>query len=274
MAHWNIERGYADLGECVASGLKFDVASICTPTSDHADTLARLLDTPVRGVFCEKPVSSDIRATRRLVGAYRTALRPLAVNYTRRWNSSIAALRDEILAGKLGAVLSGAAYYDRGILHHGSHMIDLIQLLLGPLTLERCLGVRSGHTKDDPLCEAVLRTAAGTRITLHGVDAGDVGIFELQLIFERSIVSLEDFSRLLRTRKADSEPLIPGRERFGVGVKSETDWRRSLYRAFDNFYAAVTTGAPLASDGGNALAAEELCAEIRHLASSCSNQVA
>ncbi len=272
MAHWEIERGYPDLESCLASGLAFDVASVCAPTACHADALERLLDAPVRAVFCEKPVTSDIAATRRLVEAYRESGQPLAVNYTRRWNGSIVALAEAISRGRWGAALSGSGCYDRGVLHHGSHMVDLIQFLVGPLTVEQAVSARPGHTEDDPLCDATMRTRSGARIALQGVDAGDVGLFELQLVFERGIVALEDFGRWLRIRKLEPEPLMPGRARFTPESETETDWRDAMYRAYDNLHAAITSGAALASDGESALSAEAVCAEIRSLAAARENQ--
>jgi predicted dehydrogenase len=262
MEYWSIENGFDNLNALLTSDVPFDVASVCAPTSMHEPLLVELATAGVRGVFCEKPMTADIDRTRAIAADYRAANVPLAVNYTRRWNPSIQELATQIENDKFGAVLSGVATYDRGVLHHGSHMVDLIQMLVGPVNFDRFLAARAGHTDDDPICDAVATNAAGAPITLIGVDAGSTGMFELQLIFEHAAIALEDFSRYLRIRPADSEPLVPGRRRLADKAATETRWPEALERAFLQFHDAVCTGAVMSSNGTNAVSAESICNEI------------
>ena len=262
MEYWSIENGFDDLNALLASNVPFDVASICAPTSMHEPLLIKLADAGVRGVFCEKPMTADIDRTRAIAADYRAANIPLAVNYTRRWNPSIQELVTQIENNKFGAVLSGIATYDRGLLHHGSHMVDLVQMLVGPVNFNRFLAARAGHRDDDPICDAIVTNAAGVPITLIGVDAGSTGMFEIQLIFEHAAIALEDFSRYLRIRPAVPEPLVPERRRLANEAATETRWPEALERAFSEFHGAVCRGAGMSSDGTNAVSAESICNEI------------
>lgn len=262
MDFWQIEQGFSDLDALCNSGIAFDVASICAPTPLHDTLLVDLAGTPVRGVFCEKPMTHNIYRTRTIATAYRKAKLPLAVNYTRRWNPSIRELGMHIQENKFGSLLSGIAIYDRGLLHHGSHMVDLIQMLIGPIQFRQLIATKTGHSEHDPLCDAILTTNAGTPLTLIGIDAGSAGLFELQLVFSKAVVTLEDFSRHIRIRPSIPEPLTRERTRFADGVTTETRWAETLDHAFSEFYDSVCTGAPLSSDSINAISAETICNEI------------
>lgn len=273
MEHWSIAHGFDDVAALFASGLTFDVASICAPTSQHEPLLIALADEGIRGVFCEKPMTADIHRTRAIADRYRVAGVPLVVNYTRRWNPSIQELAVGIAEDRFGSLLSGIAIYDRGVLHHGSHMIDLIQMLVGPVQLDRVLAARAGHTPDDPLCDAVVVTTRDAPISLVGVEAGSMGVFELQLVFEKAAVALEDFSRNIRIRPATPEPLNPERMRLADAPAVETRWPEALEHAFAEFHDAVCNGTDVSSDGVSAVAAEALCDEIRGAAISSTGPI-
>jgi predicted dehydrogenase len=266
MAYWSIAEGHDTFASLRASGTAFDVASICAPTALHEELLVDLADANVKGVFCEKPMTADVDRATAIAKRYRDAGIPIAVNYTRRWNPSIKELAARITDGEFGLLLNGVATYDRGVVHHGSHMIDMIQMLAGPVRFDRLIASRSGHTSEDPLCDAVVTTPDGVPITLLGVDAGSTGVFELQLVFKNTVVALEDFSRHIRIRRATPEPLTPGRNRIENSNAMETQWSEALTHAFAEFHDAVRDGTSLSSDSINAVSAETVCAAIRDAA--------
>ena len=53
------------------------------------------------------------------------------MNYTRRFVPEIRSIREAIKSGNYGAFLTGTGYYGKGLLHNGSHMVDLLQFLVG-----------------------------------------------------------------------------------------------------------------------------------------------
>ena len=131
---WDVRSGFGNLDACLKDQDGFDVASICTPTDTHEVVLTQLLDSPARIVFCEKPMTGDPAHSAALHKAYEAAGKAICVNYLRRWDSEMTTLRDELAAGDWGALRSVTAFYAKGLFHTGSHMLDLIQFLIGPLT--------------------------------------------------------------------------------------------------------------------------------------------
>ncbi|MEK9725446.1 MAG: Gfo/Idh/MocA family oxidoreductase, partial [Rhodospirillaceae bacterium] len=171
MAHWGVPEGFADLEACRAAGGAYDVASVCVPTAHHGAALETLLEMPLKAVLAEKPLTGDLENSRAVVAAYAAAGRPLAVNFLRRFDAEIQRLKAEIAAGEWGAVQAASALYAKGLVNCGSHAVDLLQYLIGPLAPEAVTDVIDDHTPADPTVSARLRTTAGAPVDLVGVDS-------------------------------------------------------------------------------------------------------
>ncbi len=202
-ARWGVERSHVSLEE--AKGC-YDVVSLCSPQNAHAEHLAALLDWDVRLVFCEKPLTDDITQSRRLVAAYRERNLPLVVTYQRRWEPCVDALRQEIAAGQWGQLLSAHGLYTKGVLANGSHLIDLLHFLIGPLTPERVFETRADYSQADPSLGALLRSAQGTPVILSIGDTRHFTVFELDLLFEAGRVTFADSGWTMSRRRIIDDP--------------------------------------------------------------------
>ncbi len=179
MKRWNVSKGFASLDEAFASGIKFDAASIASPTSTHADFLGKLLKSDVRAVFAEKPLGGDPSAALKVIEAYERAQKTLLVNYLRRFDSSMTALRQEIESGKWGEIDSVHALYNRGVMNNGSHAIDLIGFLTGdkPMRLVSVNPDFMSQIAGDPTVSATLKLSNGAQFNLAGSSIQDCTVF-------------------------------------------------------------------------------------------------
>jgi predicted dehydrogenase len=271
MRRWTVQHGFCDLASFCASGIDVDVVSLCTPSDTHDDYLRTLLDSPMKLMFCEKPLTTKLDTSREIAAAYIDADRPLAVNYTRRWNQTLRALRDEIASGKWGHLISGSGFYTKGILNNGSHLVDLLLYLFGKVDVVATTGIRIDDDADDPTLDAVLRTANGAAIHIVGGDARAFYMFELTMVMEYGVIALEAAGSVLRTRRRITSPL--GEAELGSSSVVETEWRRQFLCALDNIHDAVTRGAPLLSDASSAVAAQTICADLKKRARSTSGML-
>jgi myo-inositol 2-dehydrogenase / D-chiro-inositol 1-dehydrogenase len=80
-----------------------DAMMICTPTSTHADYIARAVAMG-RPVFCEKPIDLDIARARACLNTVRAGGGRLMVGFNRRFDPHFMALKARIDAGEIGAV--------------------------------------------------------------------------------------------------------------------------------------------------------------------------
>jgi len=268
MQRWGIPRGYADLPAVAAAQLggSFDIVSLCSPTAAHAPQLETALALRPRLIFCEKPVTPTLAQTAALVARCSRAEVPLAVNYTRRWAPDVQRLATELRHGVWGAVRSATGTYNKGVLNNGSHLLDLLHLLLGPMSVLHAGDAVADHWGDDPTVPALLQTADGVSVHLATAHAADAAIFELQLVCEKAVISMEDGGLRWRVRRVIDSPHFAGYRVLDRGVETAGDYLQATARAVDNLYQHLYHGQPLASTGHTALAAQRLCDDIRRRA--------
>lgn len=266
MAHWRAPDGFADLAACQAAGGTYDVASVCAPTAQHGAVLEGLLDMPLRAVFAEKPLTGDVGQSAAIVDAYEAAGRPLAVNFQRRFDPVINGFRAEVAAGSWGRLQSATAHYAKGLFNCGSHAVDLLRFLIGELRPLDVSGVLHDGQAADPTVSARLETDTGAPVYLIGCDSRMHFPFEMDLVFEKGRVSLEDLGARLRRRGVRPHPLFLHQTTLDNGAWNETEFPRALHNAVAALYDHLAEGRPLASDGASALATERVCSELMLMA--------
>ena len=259
MARWKVPHGFASLGEATRAGLRFDVASLCSPTEAHPADLRAVLELGVRLVFCEKPLAPSVAAAQLMVEACRVRGVPLAVNHNRRWDPAVQRMGREIAAGDWGALRCATGHYNKGVLNNGTHLIDLMHLLLGPLTLTAVGRPEHDHWPADPSVPMMLE-AQGRPVLVNCGHAADYSLFELQLVFERGVVAIEAGGLRWRTRRATPSSEFAGYTVLDDGLLVEGSYLACMSRAVDNLHRTLTGGASLASTGDSALMAQQLAA--------------
>ena len=265
-ARWGVPVALDDVEELRGDDPRPDVISICSPTALHDRHLAAALRLRPRLVFCEKPVTPDAATTARWIEAFERAGIAFATNYTRRWAPDVIRHVEALRRGEWGAIRSIHGVYNKGVLNNGSHMLDLLLWLLGPLQPEWVGEPRHDFWPDDPSVPAVLRSGDGTCVQLALGHAADYSYFELQVVAAHGVVVMEDGGAAWRLRRAAESPVFRGYRSLDAGPRLEGEYSQAMLAAAGNIHAALTRGAPLASDGANALEAQRLCELLRRQA--------
>jgi len=262
MAHWGVLRGYASLAGAIDAGEKPAAVSICSPDGAHLDALSACLALRPRAVLCEKPLGADPDAAEALLKQLAAQGATVAVNFSRRFDGALKALAGEIAQGQWGAALSAAAWYVKGIRHNGSHMIDLLSWLLGPLNSGQVRRIVPGGYRDDPTVDADLSLANGAPVRLFGADPAALTLFEAALLFERGRIDLTDRGYLISRRRAVEDPAWPGYRLLDRGAPVEGQLDLAMMRAIGEMHAQAVSGGPSSSPALNALATERLTAAL------------
>lgn len=263
---WGIERQFASLEQLRATDLALDLVSLCTPDFQHADDLATLVQMPIRAVLAEKPLARNVGAAADLVERFANAGRGLAVGYLRRWDPAIRHLAATIATDRYGSLRSAHAYYGKGLLHNGSHMVDLLTFLVGEIRPLRARVRCAGYDDDDPSIDAELETRDGAQVWLHATDHRDYDFFEATLVFASAVVELREGTSLIVERIVEPTPGYAGHRRPGEGVRWPVRQAETMVRAVANVVDWVQTGAPLLCDGRIALETLRVCARIQEIA--------
>jgi len=274
MHRWGVAQGFASVPEAAAAG-PFDVVSLCSPTALHAAQFDEVLAMQPRLVFCEKPLTPTLARSERLVAHGETAGVPLAVNHTRRWAPDIWRLADELAAGDWGTLRSAVGTYNKGVLNNGSHLIDLLHMLLraehGPLRVLAAGPPVADHWADDPTIPALLQTESGVPIHLHTAHAADYAVFELQLTTSEAVITMEDGGSAWRIRRVVPSAAFAGYRVLDAGERTPGRYAEATLAAITNLHDTLTNGAPLLGTGCGAVAAQRVCEQIRRLSEPSSN---
>lgn len=266
MNRWNVPIGYASLEQAVKNQSKVDVVSICSPTAEHAASLQLALTMRPRAIFCEKPVTASSTQTRKFVKDCESANVLLAVNYTRRWAPDVIRMREQLKQGRWGKLRSIVGLYNKGVLNNGSHIIDLIGMLTGPLKLLAIGTPVYDFWVADPSIPALLQSEDGVQVTLSVADARDYAVFELQIITERGVISMETGGMSWRVRECADDAHFAGYRTLGRAEEIPGEYQQAMRAAVTNLHQALTHGTALECTGLMALQTQRLCEEIKDAA--------
>ena len=101
-----------------------DIVSICVPDESHVKTTLEISKLNPKIIFLEKPICRDIQD----INVLKHIDIPILVNYSRRFSNDFQKLSKRIKKNEFGEYQSGNAFYGKGFIHNGSHMIDLLNL--------------------------------------------------------------------------------------------------------------------------------------------------
>lgn len=266
MKRWSIAQGFDSMDAALAAGLRAEIVSVCSPTASHYQDVLDALRMAPRLVFCEKPLTTSLALTAELITRCATAGVLLTVNYIRRWDPEVARLAEELRSGAWGAVRSVTGTYNKGALNNGSHMIDLLHLLLGRLALRHAAPPIYDALADDPSIPAMFSAPGGEMVQIGCGNGGDYALFELQLVTEKGVIAMEDGGLHWRTRAAALSQDFEGYRVLKEGVRRPGGLPLAMLRAVSQIHDAVLDGGALSSTGANALEAQQLCEAMRQRA--------
>ena len=241
---------------------KADIISICVPDEAHEDVLEACLAYKPKAVFCEKPLTTDIASAQRIVTRYDQAGILLAVNFSRRWNPGVIRLKEEIQKDRYGRLLKAQGIYTKGILHNGSHMIDLMRYLCGEIKVTRSLGAKTDWKAADPSMDAFLEFSNGASGFLCCGDDRLFSIFELDMLFSKARVSLKNFGEDLIYEKVVLDPVLRGHKFLKLAGHQKMSLNKNMLYALRNVVDALEGKGILLCPAQEAYKTQLICHKI------------
>tara|TARA_B100000686_G_C16767200_1_gene962623 strand:+ start:1352 stop:2386 length:1035 start_codon:yes stop_codon:yes gene_type:complete len=123
---------------------KPDIVCVTTSQKMHADQIETAIQLGVRGIACEKPLSTSLEESDRIISICRENNVPIAYLLDRRWMKQHRKIRNIIKDGAIGNVVSVVGFGSPNLINHGCHWYDMALGLAGdvePVWL-------SGHIDD------------------------------------------------------------------------------------------------------------------------------
>ncbi len=127
-----IERGrineYTDYREMFEKE-SLDVVTVATPDHLHTDPVCDASNAGIKGVFCEKPLTTTVEDADRIIETIARNGTKMSVDHTRSWIPSYQAVRQAIRDGEIGGLTRIVAHMGgkRSMLfRNGTHLVDAV----------------------------------------------------------------------------------------------------------------------------------------------------
>ena len=181
-------RGFESVAEMLEHEA-IEILSICSPTLFHAEAVELALKHPsIRYVICEKPFTQTLAEFERLLPLLQKTQKRVFINFMRRYDPSIRSAARMISGGELGTLRHFSGTFTKGLYHNGSHMLELVEHLCGPLVSITALSCRS--VDGDLYGSFYLETALG-RGTLNNEEGEPYALFELDIVLSRGRIRIK-----------------------------------------------------------------------------------
>ncbi len=268
---YGVRRRYDDYRKMLAE-VRPDIVSIATWTELHSGMVVAACEAGAQGIYCEKPISANLKDARRAVNAVAKSGAKMVVGHERRWSPGFLALKAELDSGRLGTirtmtglVLSSrwpkvprARYGGGASFHDGTHMTDLFRMYAGEAVEVRATVVREwGERSIDNAVHATIRFDSGVVGTFVAGDARDYFHFELdiQTDIARAVIGNAG-AKLFMT---DTSKQFTGfRELQPVAFPTLPDAKNPFIGAVDDLIAQMETDVPSGSSGEDGYRAAEM----------------
>jgi predicted dehydrogenase len=200
---WGIAGRYSDYKDMLRNE-QIDILSICTPATLHAEVLREACLHGVPAVFCEKPLATELKDAHEVLQLCLKTRSVVAVNYFRRWNSTLREWIDRIVSGEFGRIRRINAYYTKGLVANGTHAIDLLLWLVGRIRAVRALRISSPHDAD-PSLDVLCLSQSDIPCYLQGCLQEDFNILEMDVFAERGRIRLAENGRRIEHYRCEQD---------------------------------------------------------------------
>lgn len=214
---WGLEKSFTDI-EQLARDTHPDIVSVCTPDDTHVSVARQALALGIRGLLLEKPIAPTLQEAQALVRELKSQGALSVVNYSRRFAPGLHVVRDALASGRFGAIQHVTGLYTKGIVHNGTHWIDLVRFLVGEPKRVRSLATADKDDRD-PTVPVWFEFESGCTGILSACNARHFAVFELDIIGTAGRFSMRDGGHRLELHRVADDPVYPG---FRMLVPDET----------------------------------------------------
>ncbi|MGE4340103.1 MAG: Gfo/Idh/MocA family protein [Pigmentiphaga sp.] len=187
-----------------------DVVVIAAPTRHHGELVRMSVDHAApRVILCEKPLSYDLAEARAMVGLCAARGCGLYVNYLRRVAPGVRKVKQRLDAGQIATPVKGVAWYGKGLLHNGSHFVNLLEYWLGPIQGFEVF--RKGRSCGDADSEPDVRIefAAGS-VMILATQNETFSLHEIDLVATNGRLRYTQGGSRIVWHSAVADPVFPG----------------------------------------------------------------
>jgi len=203
-ARWEVPGLYLDYQEMLEKEHP-ELLVVVGPSSLHAEMVVAAAEAGVRGVFCEKPLATNLRDADRMLAACEKHGVKLSVNHTRRFDPFHQQARELVAGGAIGEPVSAVATWRGCMMFAGTHLFDVVNFLLGDPEIEWLVGDLDRGAEDtfDPGGSAYVRYTNGAHAFMNA-DARNAVPIQVDVIGSDGKIVIGNYNLELWKRNSES----------------------------------------------------------------------
>ncbi len=257
---WNASF-YADVKQMLLE-VKPDIVVIATSNSTHKDLLLTTMRHKPKVIILEKPVVDKKNEIMSIRSAAKRAGVPVIVNFRRRFDPTTAAVREALIAGKYGSILSANAMYTKGIQHNGSHMIDLARYFFGELMTAKMSFRVDDLVGGEPTLGGVATFERCPQFYLMAGDERSFYVFEFTVITERYRIRFINEGRNVSFEEVVQDSVYKEDRVLGYSKTQKTELHNSMIRMISHAVEVADGVVEPHSSIEEALRTQEACYKL------------
>jgi len=239
-----------------------DLVVVASPTGTHRQLIETTIrQVPCRAILCEKPLTMSCADSEAMVRACRRKKIQLYVNFIRRADPAVLEVKRRIEAGRLQGPFKAVVWYGKGLLHTGSHFLDLLSFWLGPVRAGTLIAKGRKRANPDGEPDCCFAFKKGSAVFLAAGD-GRLSQGTVEIICRNGRLSVERNGTIRWQPRARG-----GRHDFHKHVQTlPGDMRRYQARVAEQLHAALAGRKNILCTGAEALRCQRWIHEVlRHV---------
>lgn len=241
-----------------------DVVSVCVPDESHFQVLKELKKFNFLGGIIEKPLASSIEQVKEILKMKIYKERLFLVNYSRRFVPGFIDLKNKIQQGNFGKFLCGSGYYGKGILHNGSHLLDLLFYFGLKFDKVEINNKIIDFKKTDPSYSLTIKNKKTKYFfNLNALSTNNYDIFEIDLFFENRRVKIINGGFKIEEYKIKQDQIYKLDKGLYLKKSYKTQLDKWMYFSVDNLYQSLRNNGQLKSSLEDAFKILKFCKSIK-----------
>lgn len=199
---------YGSVDKLLEAG-HYDVIVIAVTAALHFPILKKCLAARTRLIFCEKPFCGNFTEAAEIVALAQSLSTPVLVNYHRRWDKKMCALK-ALFDAQNAHPRHIQGRYCKGLHNYGSHLINLLQFFFGSVRSVNANSPSGTGGNSDPSLSFVLEMDGGVQAVISGVNDLEYEFLDLSVCFRDCEYRLGFGGFQIQKFVPYAHPLFPG----------------------------------------------------------------
>lgn len=231
---------------------------ICCATSDkaHYETLKKAIKYNPKAIVAEKPFTETYSQSKELYNLMIDKKIAIEVNYSRRFIKDFIELKKRLK--QMGKLLCGSAFYGKGLLHNGSHLLNLLLFLFSDVSIVQKEERFCDFSNNDKSYLMVVRVD-DAEVYIQPINSEIVTVFELDLLFENGRVKYCDESAKIELYYKGESEVYSGEINYQLGREIKIDSSCALINLYDNIVNVLENNGEIVSSVEDAIKVVKLC---------------